>query len=243
MNWFNFFKKKTKESSSNSSKDNDLLNSKEKLGVLLHTGQGNYALVVAPFWNENLLLDEIKSERKISAIIVLNTLQEGHLPLEKLFQIHGIDSTIPIYFSDLNSAEEAFKKHHSMQLPENLKLGLLSIEFQKGKHFIHAAIERTANSAPLTAYIGMDIEYQFPENKRFDLKFNDTWFVGNFDFMNPGKNFDAIIELAPRAKIIIVQFRDWIKANGDKHLEAFGSMGWQGYFMGENEIRKENEII
>lgn len=236
MNWFNFFKKKTKDTLNKDSEDNDLLASKEKLGVFVHVGQGNYVLVLAPFWNENLILEEGKWKQKIVAIIILNGLKEGNLPLEKIFKIHQINSEIPIYLAALENANGALKKLQINQLPENFNLGITNFYFQKGTNFIQVKINRTPHSAALNAYIGINIQYECPQLQKGFLNFEDTWFIGNFDAENSAKTFGEMIELATRGKIVILQFRDWIKANQDKHLEAFSRMGWQGYFMGQSEM-------
>ncbi len=49
MSWFNFFNNKTEDSSENKSEEYDEMEVKEKLGVLVHIGDGNYVLLLAPY--------------------------------------------------------------------------------------------------------------------------------------------------------------------------------------------------
>lgn len=241
MSWFNFLNKKTETTSENNAEDLITVHLVQKLGVFLHVGEGNSVLVLASFWDENLFLDEVRSDRKIVAILVLNGMKEGNLPLDKIFQIQQIDSKTPIYFATLENSDNSLKLFKKKQLPEKLDLGLACIYFQKGTHFVRVKFGATLHTKAANAYIGIHIQYAFQQDSKNTFRMDDTWFIGSFNFQNPGKTFDELMELAlTGAYICIFQFRDWIKANREIHLIAFQKLGFECYSTGKNQDYEEN---
>lgn len=252
MAWFKFFQKKTNPDSKEKSKDLEMMYVLENLGVLIATKPGKHTLILAPFWNHDLIPESVNEypfagmeDISISSLIVLNGKHGGYLPLEKILEINRIDNSIPIYFADLDAAEQ-ISNYSCHQLPEAFRSGLSDFVFQPGTQFLDIQVERPFYKTPFNFFVGIDIrcnlslepEYMLhlaPDDEYF------VWFIGNFDLQNPETKVEKLTEIGLIRKIKLFLVQDWIRANHPNFLKIMTYLGWEGVILGTQRSIDDEE--
>ncbi|HAS44430.1 MAG TPA: hypothetical protein DCS93_28385 [Microscillaceae bacterium] len=132
----------------------------DKGGVVLHAGNGQYVWVLMPFWEVSDSAEIALPKEEIMAIIVLNKVVEGRLPLSSFLAVNQSLESVPIYVLnpdnpfDWYSPQKISPKEITdlIQKPQPLsakrKIGELTIKHKPETNFIQIDIKHHKPAGP-----------------------------------------------------------------------------------------------
>lgn len=226
--------------------DDPAIELRDRCGVLIKVSEFGYLWIAAPFWDDSdTVFIDIPRDREIVATIVINTKQEGSLPLTSFFagnkdlpedQVYVLSTENPHdWHPSYSNPEEVNALMKVKPMPEKLLVYNVEVDYMPGTDFVTVSWYDEATHTRMYAFVGLNLFYTSPEEE-FPRKKN-LYFIGNFDQDKLGKTNDLIhrdmVYHMENCHIYLVQ--DWINANNRAVMDILTISGFRVHVYGESK--------
>lgn len=223
---------------------------KKRCGMLVRCSESGYVWIVAPFWDLNHRTPVSSPDVKVEAIIVLNQIVEGCLPLSSFFAADSRLAMDNIYVLNDQQAHDWHPGYNYeqavnaltqvKQLPSVLGIGDVTVYYLEGENFVTLLRRDPQNDRVVMIVTGTGLYFP-PDHIMVATKvstIDSLCIAGSYEPELFRSTVTGLMEHSPVGTgdaLHLFFMHDWIQANPHAYIDAYNHLGFTVYGVGEAE--------